>query len=40
MVENAPEDGSTAKMSTKSKKAHELGIEVLTEDAFVEKFGK
>ena len=40
LVENAPEDGSTAKMSTKSKKAHELGIEVLTEDAFVEKFGK
>lgn len=40
LVENAPEDGSTVKMSTKSKKAHELGIEVLTEDAFVEKFGK
>ena len=39
LVENAPEDGSTVKMSTKSKKANELGIEVLTEDAFVETFG-
>ena len=40
LVENSPEDGNTAKMSTKSKRAPELGIEVLTEDAFVEKFGR